>query len=106
MPYVIRTRDKADGKRIRDQFRNAHWDYIAAVEDRVLLSGALYADDGTTIIGGLVVIDFDSLGAAHRFADEDPFTQAGLYATVEISPFRRGFPRALSTDYPDPRQTK
>jgi uncharacterized protein YciI len=103
MAYVIETRDKAGSAHIRDKHRTEHWDYLYANEPRLLISGPLYAADEKTIIGGLIIIDLPTRAEAERFATEDPFARAGLFESVTIAPFKRGFPRALAADYPDPR---
>lgn len=104
MAYVIETRDKAGSSHIRDEHRTAHWDYLYANEPKLLISGPVYAEDEKTIVGGLIIIDLPNRAAAERFAADDPFARAGLYEWLRIAPFRRGFPRTLAADYPDPRQ--
>ncbi|HET8710120.1 MAG TPA: YciI family protein, partial [Spongiibacteraceae bacterium] len=42
--------------------------------------------------GSLVVAEFDSLEAAQRWADADPYLSAGVYAQVIVKPFKRVLP--------------
>lgn len=42
--------------------------------------------------GSLVVAEFDSLTAAQRWADADPYLTAGVYARVTVKPFKRVLP--------------
>lgn len=42
--------------------------------------------------GSLVVAEFDSLEAAQRWADADPYLIDGVYARVTVKPFKRVLP--------------
>lgn len=42
--------------------------------------------------GSLVVAEFQSLEAAQRWADADPYLIDGVYASVTVKPFKRVFP--------------
>ncbi len=42
--------------------------------------------------GSLIVAEFESLDAAQRWADADPYLSAGVYARVVVKPFKRVLP--------------
>jgi len=42
--------------------------------------------------GSLVVAQFDSLEDARLWADADPYVAAGVYESVEVTPFKRVMP--------------
>ncbi|MFN7137153.1 MAG: YciI family protein, partial [Thermomonas sp.] len=42
--------------------------------------------------GSLVVAEFPSLEDARAWADADPYVAAGVYARVEVRPFRKVLP--------------
>jgi len=42
--------------------------------------------------GSLVVAEFASLEDARAWADADPYVAAGVYATVDVYPFRKVLP--------------
>jgi hypothetical protein len=42
--------------------------------------------------GSLVVAEFPDQQAAQRWADADPYIEAGVYARVTIKPFKKVFP--------------
>ena len=42
--------------------------------------------------GSLVIAEFESLDAAQRWADADPYLSAGVYAHVIVKPFKRVLP--------------
>ncbi len=63
--------------------RPEHKAYLAQVAERIAFAGPLMHDDGETMIGSLLAIDFDSRDAAQAWLADEPFTRAGLYADVE-----------------------
>jgi uncharacterized protein YciI len=42
--------------------------------------------------GSLVVAEFDSLEAAQKWAGQDPYVSAGVYAKVIVKPFKKVLP--------------
>jgi hypothetical protein len=56
-------------------------------------AGPLVADDGQTMLGSLLAIDFPSRDAAHAWLADEPFTRAGLYASVTIHAFVNLWPQ-------------
>lgn len=90
--------DKPDHGDLRQRVRPVHKDYLAAVADRMAFAGPLTHDDGQTMLGSLLVIDFPSRDAAHAWLAAEPFTKAGLYASTTIHAFvnlwpqKAGFP--------------
>ena len=100
MWYVIIGRDAPDSLARRQAARPAHLARLEALqaEGRLLLAGpfpAVDAEDpgpaGWT--GSLIVAEFDSLEEAEAWAAADPYREAGVYAEVEVKPFRKVLPR-------------
>lgn len=100
MIYIFRLLDKPDHAALRQRVRPEHKAYLAQVAGRMAFAGPLTHDDGSTMIGSLLGIDFESREAAHAWLAEEPFTRAGLYASVEVHAFvnlwpqKAGFPPA------------
>lgn len=98
MLYVFRLLDKPHQAALRQRVRPEHKAYLATVAERIAFAGPIVADDGQTMIGSLLAIDFDSRDAAHAWLADEPFTRAGLYGGVEVHAFvnlwpqRAGFP--------------
>ena len=98
MVFVLRLLDKPNSTALRQRLRPEHKAYLAQVAERVAFAGPLTHDDGVTMVGSLLVIDFESRDAAQAWLADEPFTRAGLYAGVEIHAFvnlwpqRCGFP--------------
>lgn len=66
-------------------------------EGRLVLAGPLPAvaspDPGPAgFTGSLIVAEFESLDAARSWANADPYIEAGVYAKVDIKPFKKVFP--------------
>jgi len=100
MWYAIIGRDVPDSLERRRQARAAHLARLEALRDegRLLLAGpfpAVDAEDpgpaGWT--GSLIVAEFESLEEAEAWAQADPYREAGVYAEVEVKPFRKVLPR-------------
>ena len=100
MIYLFRLLDRPDGAALRQRVRPAHKAYLAQVAERIAFAGPLTHDDGQTMIGSLLAIDFASRDAARAWLADEPFTRAGLYSSVEVQAFvnlwpqKAGFPPA------------
>ncbi|MBK8182378.1 MAG: YciI family protein [Candidatus Competibacteraceae bacterium] len=99
MLYAILGRDAPDSLERRLAVRPAHLERLNALlaEGRLVLAGPLPAIDSPDpgpagFQGSLVVAEFSSLEAAKTWADADPYVAAGVYAAVEIYPFRKVLP--------------
>ena len=65
---------------------------------RLILAGPCPAIDSNVpgdagFTGSLVVAEFDSLDDARAWADSDPYIDAGVYAEVNVKPFKQIFPQ-------------
>ena len=85
--------DKPDAGDLRQRVRPEHKAYLAGVAERMAFAGPLVADDGQTMMGSLLAIDFPSRDAAHAWLADEPFTRAGLYASVTIHAFVNLWPQ-------------
>ena len=100
MVYIFHLIDKPGGLPLRLQVRPEHKAYLAAVADRMAFAGPLTTDDGQTMIGSLLAIDFESREAAQAWLASEPFTRAGLYSSASVHAFtnlwpqKTGFPPA------------
>lgn len=66
-------------------------------EGRLLLAGPHPAIDNENpglagFTGSLVIAEFDSLPAAEGWAKADPYLEAGVYARVQVKPFKKVLP--------------
>jgi len=99
MFYVIRGTDVPNSLDQRKSARPAHIARLEQLRDagRLLLCGpfpAIDAEDpgAAGYTGSLIVAEFDSLEDARSWAQADPYVAAGVYATVDVTPFRKTMP--------------
>ena len=99
MWYAIEGRDGAGVLDRRLAARDAHLARLRALRDegRLLVAGPCPAVDAEDpgpagFSGSIVIARFESLEAARAWADADPYVAAGVYASVEVRPFRRVLP--------------
>ena len=100
MWYVIYSKDRPDSLGARLAARESHLARLHTLleEGRLLLAGPRPAIDSEDpgpagFQGSLVVAGFESLDAARDWAEADPYLTAGVYESVEVTPFKRVMPR-------------
>jgi len=85
--FVLNCHDKPNSLALRMATREAHLAYVAPQRD-VLKLGGPHLDENGDMAGSLMIIDVADRAAAEAFSAGDPYTKAGLWARVEITPFR------------------
>jgi uncharacterized protein YciI len=84
--FAILCKDKPGALETRLATRPVHLDYLNQSKG-LKLAGALLGDDGDPI-GSLLIVEAEDLAAAQAQADNDPFTGAGVFESVEVRPWR------------------
>lgn len=99
MLYAIIGEDAPDSLPKRAQVRPAHLERLERLraEGRLVLAGPFPAIDSPDpgpagFSGSLIVAEFESLEAAKAWAEADPYVAAGVYAKVEVLPFKKVLP--------------
>lgn len=99
MLYAIIATDAPDSLPKRKATRPAHLERLQVLqnEGRLVLAGPHPAIDSEDpgdagFSGSLVVAQFESQQAAEAWAKDDPYTSAGVYASVQVKPFKQVFP--------------
>ena len=93
MLYTFHLIDRQGAGEMRQRVRPEHKAYLARVADRIAFAGPLLADDGMTMIGSLLAIDFASSDAAREWLAAEPVVLAGIYETSSIHPFQNLWPQ-------------
>lgn len=91
-----------DGEGVLERRLAARGEHLARLralldEGRLLLAGPCPAIDAAEpgpagFSGSIVVAEFPSLAEARAWADADPYVAAGVYARVDVRPFKRVLP--------------
>lgn len=87
MLVALIAHDKPDAQDIRKAHRPAHLDYINTA-GQVAQAGPLLGEDGG-MIGSLIILDVPDMAAAQRWAEGDPYGQAGLFDTVTLTQWNK-----------------
>jgi len=99
MLYAITGQDTPNSLEKRLTARPSHVARLQLLQDegRLLLAGPFPAVDSNDpgiagFSGSLIVAEFPALAAAVEWAQADPYVAAGVYAQVEVKPFKKTFP--------------
>ena len=99
MLYMIMAEDVPESLERRLAARPRHVERLNALKDagRLLLAGPNPAIDSADpgpagFSGSLIIAEFDDLAQARAWADDDPYVEAGVYATVMVKPFKKVLP--------------
>ena len=99
MWYAIIGNDSKGSLQARLAARPQHLARLEALRDagRLKIAGPFPAIDSPDpgpagFTGSLIVAEFDSLADARSWADADPYLATGVYASVDVRPFKLVLP--------------
>jgi uncharacterized protein YciI len=99
MWYIIHASDHDDSLEARKATRPAHLERIQKLieQGRLLVAGPMpnidSPDPGPAgFSGSAIIAEFDSLGDAQQWANDDPYVEAGVYDYVDVRPFIKALP--------------
>lgn len=100
MLYAIIGTDRPDSLAARLAARPSHLHRLEQLQEegRLVLAGPFPMIDAPNpgpagFAGSLIVAEFATLSDARAWADADPYVAAGVYAQVQVHPFKQVFPR-------------
>lgn len=89
MQFVVYAIDKPDALRIRLEVLEAHRHFLGTAPAdfgvKVLLSGPLTEDDGTTMRGSFFLLEAETREQIEEMFSNDPLKAAGVWAECQIS---------------------
>lgn len=94
MHFFIRCVDKPGQGQVRAANRERHLEYLQRHAAQIVAAGPTLSEDGATMTGSVLLMEFADRQAAEAFCREDPYAKAGLFAEVTVTPWRRVFPQA------------
>ncbi len=100
MLYAIICEDLPNSLEKRMSVRPAHLQRLQDLQNqgRLFVAGPHPSIDSNDpgdagFSGSLIIAEFTSLEAARRWADDDPYKEAGVYTRVSVKPFKKVFPQ-------------
>ncbi len=85
--FVLTCLDKPNALALRMANREAHLAYLASRPGVVRLGGP-FLDAAGAMAGSLMIVEAEDLAAVQAFSAADPYVRAGLFASVEIRPWK------------------
>jgi len=95
MIYAILLMDRPGTADLRVQIRPEHRAYLAQLADRMAFAGPLTSEDGQTVVGSLLAMDFPNRAAVDAWLQDEPFTKAGVYEEPIIHAFTNMWPQKV-----------
>lgn len=99
MLYIIITEDVPNSLPLRQQARPQHLARLELLreEGRLIIAGPTPAIDSNDpgeagFTGSIIIAEFNSLEDAKRWANDDPYIKAGVYAKTTVKPFKKVLP--------------
>lgn len=87
MRFALICQDKAGQVETRKANRDAHLAYIDST-GVVEMAGPLLDESGG-MVGSLIVLEVENLQAAQAWANDDPYSHAGLFENVTLSAWNK-----------------
>ena len=88
MLFVIEAWDKPAASDVRRAMRPAHLEYLRGLGHAVKIAGPLLDPSGERPIGSLLILEAADRTDAERLLATDPYARRGLFARVEITPWK------------------
>lgn len=96
MLFVATCTDKPESNALRLENRPAHLAYLNGLGSKVKAGGALLSADRQTVIGSMLILEAESEGEIEAMLAHDPYALAGLFARVDVKPWRQAVGVPLS----------
>lgn len=84
MRWVAIFNDNEGLDSIRKEHSVAHFDYLAANRDKILIAGGLRPAPGEGYCGGLWVMEVDSKDEAVKLIEDDPYFRLGFRRSYRL----------------------
>ncbi len=92
MRFAVIFHDRPGHGALRAQHLQAHLRWLDENRDWVLVGGSLRVQPEDTPLGGLWIVEAESMQAVHDRMRSDPFFECGLRDTVQILHWSPAFP--------------
>ena len=93
MIFAFWLTDRPGTAHLRVEVRPAHLEYLGKMAAQIAFAGPLTSEDGKTVVGSLLAIDFPSRPQAEAWIAAEPFVKAGVYEKSAIQVFNNRWPQ-------------
>eukprot|EP00189_Rhodosorus_marinus_P005449 CAMPEP_0113957432 /NCGR_PEP_ID=MMETSP0011_2-20120614/2776_1 /TAXON_ID=101924 /ORGANISM="Rhodosorus marinus" /LENGTH=202 /DNA_ID=CAMNT_0000968013 /DNA_START=101 /DNA_END=709 /DNA_ORIENTATION=- /assembly_acc=CAM_ASM_000156 len=87
--FMVKRTDRQGTSEIRERFKREHLSYVGK-DGRAVFGGPLL-DESLRIISGFVIVRGTDLEDVRLWVNDDPYTKAGVFESVEIREWKMGF---------------
>lgn len=87
MHFVALCLDKPNSLHLRTENRAAHLGFLAAHAEQVKLGGP-FLDEAGQMCGSMLILEAADAETVKKILAEDPYAQAGLFASVEVRAYK------------------
>jgi len=96
MLFIATCTDKPNSQALRLETRPKHLAYLKDMGARVRAGGALLTQDQKSVVGSLLILQGENEAEILELLAADPYAHVGLFASVEVRPWRQavGIPLA------------
>jgi uncharacterized protein YciI len=96
MLFIAACVDKPNSVDKRLANRPAHLAYLKGLGAKVKVGGAMLDKDGQTPIGSMLIFEGESEADIRATLSNDPYTLAGLFDSVTVTPWRQAVGQLLA----------
>jgi len=89
MLFIATCIDKPDSHAKRTGRRPAHLIYLSSLGAKLRAAGALLDPAGQNAVGSLLIFETIYEADARAILAADPYAEAGLFASVDLKPWRQ-----------------
>ena len=89
MLFIAACVDKPDSVDKRLASRPAHLAYLKRLGAKVKIGGAMLDKDAANSIGSMLIFEGESEAEVRAILANDPYTLAGLFDSVTVTPWRQ-----------------
>ena len=89
MLFVATCTDKPDHLPLRLETRPAHLAYLEGLGVKIRAGGALLTPDQKTVVGSMLILEAETEAEVREWLAGDPYAKAGLFASVDVKPWRQ-----------------
>ena len=87
MLVALIAKDKAGALQTRLDNRAAHLEHVRS--SGIVLYGGPFLDADGAMCGSLLILDVETMAQAEAWAAADPYGRAGLFASVELTEWKK-----------------